>query len=291
MAFIESPRFPDGIAYNAIGGPTYNTSIVVVKSGAESRNAGWSAARHKYDVSQAAKTKADFDLVAAFFRNVQGRATGFRFRDFSDFKTTFSEGTLGTGNGTPGPFQMQKKYSSGGNNALRTISKPVTGTCSFKLGANPITIGIAAGNISVDYTKGTITFVESASVAAASVTAGSLTQISFATKPGNLAVNEYIWLQDFAGADAGLLNNKSHKIGSITGSGPYTYTVTTDTTGKTIALGTGKGKKFPQPADALTWEGEFDVPCRFDTDELKAEILAPNIFRWDGIPLVETRDI
>lgn len=38
-----------------------------------------------------------------------------------------------------------------------------------------------------------------------------------------------------------------------------------------------------------SWTGEFDVPCRFDTDQMKISIAHYNAFSWGGIPIVETR--
>lgn len=42
------------------------------------------------------------------------------------------------------------------------------------------------------------------------------------------------------------------------------------------------------------WSGEFDVPCRFDTDQMRGEILDKNnargfIIGWNSIPIVEVR--
>lgn len=44
----------------------------------------------------------------------------------------------------------------------------------------------------------------------------------------------------------------------------------------------------------LTWSGEFDVPARFDTDELRATIVDRNqakglLLTWNSIPIVEIR--
>lgn len=44
--------------------------------------------------------------------------------------------------------------------------------------------------------------------------------------------------------------------------------------------------------DELAWAGEFDVPCRYDTDQLKGEIIEKSvahgfIMGWQSIPLVE----
>jgi uncharacterized protein (TIGR02217 family) len=36
---------------------------------------------------------------------------------------------------------------------------------------------------------------------------------------------------------------------------------------------------------------EFDVPARFDTDDMKITITTTEIMSWPSIPVVETRDI
>ncbi len=37
------------------------------------------------------------------------------------------------------------------------------------------------------------------------------------------------------------------------------------------------------------WTGEFDVPCRFDTDQMKVGLENYNIYSWGNIPVVEIR--
>lgn len=37
------------------------------------------------------------------------------------------------------------------------------------------------------------------------------------------------------------------------------------------------------------WSGEFDVPCRFDTDQMKASIDPGMYFSWGNIPVIEIR--
>lgn len=46
----------------------------------------------------------------------------------------------------------------------------------------------------------------------------------------------------------------------------------------------------PPANDAvLTWAGEFDVPVRFDTDDLDLELLVNDVGGWQGIELIELR--
>lgn len=61
-------------------------------------------------------------------------------------------------------------------------------------------------------------------------------------------------------------------------------------TGATIDYTTGLVLISPPPSGALTWSGEFDVVCRFDTD--KMEISAEGgidqiVSTWNNVPLIE----
>lgn len=49
----------------------------------------------------------------------------------------------------------------------------------------------------------------------------------------------------------------------------------------------------PRTASNLTWAGEFDVPMRFDTDEIQSAILARDssgvVSEWADIPIIEIK--
>jgi len=67
----------------------------------------------------------------------------------------------------------------------------------------------------------------------------------------------------------------------------------------TVATGnTGSGgaaSLYPQSTDVLTWAGQFDVPVRFDVDDMKKQIVdrnGPNgdlLVDWGSIPIIEIR--
>ena len=57
-----------------------------------------------------------------------------------------------------------------------------------------------------------------------------------------------------------------------------------NTAGDTITISSDTfAEKYPQANEELTWQGEFDVPCRFDTDRLRAVVARP--YLWEGIPM------
>lgn len=190
MSFNESAVFPRKIAFGAQVGPEYQTTVVIVNSGYESRNADWQSARLKFDVGMRPMRKIDTDALIAFFRSVKGRAHGFRFRDWSDYQATSATGVLVPFNGG---YQLAKKYESGDLIEYRRIAKPVPGAVTI------------AGGGTVDY-----------------------------------------------------------ETGMVTGANP-----------------------------SATWAGEFDVPCRFDTDRMELEAIDKSqgeiLFQWGSIPVIEIR--
>jgi uncharacterized protein (TIGR02217 family) len=132
MAFIEI-AFPTDIAYGSAGGPEYSTDIVITNGGYEQRNVNWSQARAKYNVAHGIKTQNQLDSLIAFFRARKGRADGFRFKDWSDYKAIAQ--AIGTGDGANKIFQLVKTYSSGNISETRIITKPVASTLAVYIDA------------------------------------------------------------------------------------------------------------------------------------------------------------
>lgn len=290
MAFIET-EFPVEVSRGARGGPEFSTMIVQVGGGGEQTDRRWTYPLHKYDVSAAIKNDADRAAVQGVFWVAAGRANGFRFKDWADYEIAYSNGTLGTGvgDGTPGPYQIYKSYTFGANTATRKISKPRAAGFGVKRGGVLQTAGTGAGNYALSTTTGGVTFVYDATSNASSITPGATTQVVLAANPGTLIAGQKLYLSGFTGADAALVNSLAHTINSVTGAGPYTFTLATNTSGATITLGSGLGRKYPQASEALTCEGVFDVPVRFGTDSLSLTNVGLDVSTMDPIILVEKR--
>lgn len=198
MSFVEI-QFPADISYGSSGGPTFSTDVIEAFSGFEQRNINWSAARARYNVAHGVKTQSQLDELIAFFRARQGKAIGFRFKDWTDYQAVAQN--IGTGNGSQTIFQLTKKYTSSVT-VTRVIKKPVN-NATLKVYLNAI---LQSSGFTVNYATGEITF--------------------------------------------------------------------------TTAPGSGV---------AVTADFEFDVPVRFDTDQLDAAIDDFGTRSWSDIPLVEVR--
>lgn len=166
-------QFPTAIAFHSSGGPERKTEIVTLGSGFEERNAVWANSRRHYDVGYGVKTLDDLHAVIAFFEARLGRLTGFRFKDFADFKScapnaavTPLDQTIGIGDGTTTQFPLIRTYTSGPSNWVRTIHKPVAGTVRVAVAGVEQTSGIT-----IDDTTGPIAF-DSPPANGAAITAG-----------------------------------------------------------------------------------------------------------------------
>jgi uncharacterized protein (TIGR02217 family) len=140
MAFHEVP-FPAGISLGASGGPERRTEIVVLGSGAEERNSRWADSKRSYNAGYGIKSVADLHDVIAFFEERRGRLHGFRWKDWSDYKScapnappSMLDQLIGIGDGATSDFQLVKRYGSGFAPYTRTIVKPVAGTLLVAVG-------------------------------------------------------------------------------------------------------------------------------------------------------------
>jgi len=172
MAFHDV-RFPDNISRGARGGPERRTQIVELASGEEERNASWANSRRRYDVAYGIRRADDLAAVVAFFEARNGRLHGFRFKDWGDHKSGLPSQTpgptdqvIGTGDDAATEFQLVKRYASGNQRWMRTITKPVAGTVRVALDGVEQPTGWA-----VNTTTGVVTF-DSAPAEGVAITAG-----------------------------------------------------------------------------------------------------------------------
>lgn len=174
MSFHEV-RFPAPLSVGSSGGPERRTEIVELRSGFEERNSPWAHSRRRYDAGLGVRSLDDLAEVIAFFEARSGQLHGFRWKDWTDFKSCLPSATpgpfdqrIGTGDGTTREFVLTKRYGSGPAEYLRPIGKPVDGT--VRVGRAGAALAPGAGH-SVDHVTGRVIF-QTAPAAGAAITAG-----------------------------------------------------------------------------------------------------------------------
>lgn len=150
IAFIEEvldicPQPGEG------GGPQFNTRVNVLGSGYEQRNIQWEASRWRGNLGNKIVDEAVKDYLLSFFRARRGRAQGFLYKDWTDYKVTDAV-LYPTGDFT---MQLAVPYEPSGNLYLRDITKPKASAFSMKLNGSPFV------DFTLDDTTGIITFTDS----------------------------------------------------------------------------------------------------------------------------------
>ncbi len=185
-------QFPTNISYGSSGGPKRKTEIVTLVSGHEERNTPWSQSRRTYTVNYGLKDLDDLHAVIEFFEARMGQLHGFRYKDFSDFKScaplqqvSATDQPLGTGDAQATTFQLRKVYSSGPSNVVRDIKKPVEDTVVIAVDGTPLAQNSIAA---INYASGIVQLV-SAPPTGAVITCGFEFDVPVRFENDTLSVN------------------------------------------------------------------------------------------------------
>ncbi len=161
MAFHEV-RFPASLSFGSVGGPERRTDIITLANGFEERNTPWAHSRRRYDAGFGLRSLDDVEALIAFFEARQGQLIGFRWKDWSDYKSCAPsdeidalDQLIAIGDETTARFQLIKTYRSGPTTYARPISKPVAGTVRASIGGDTMQEGI---DFEVDVATGEIVF-------------------------------------------------------------------------------------------------------------------------------------
>ena len=162
MAFHEI-RFPANLSFGSVGGPERRTEIVTLANGFEERNTPWAHSRRRYDAGVGLRSLDDVETLIAFFEARTGQLHGFRWKDWSDFKSCAPSMTpsaldqpIGIGDGVTTVFRLQKTYVSGLQSYVRPIRKPVSGSVCVAVAHDPKVEGF---EYSLNVEAGVVSFV------------------------------------------------------------------------------------------------------------------------------------
>jgi len=108
------------------------------------------------------RSLADVETLIAFFEARQGQLHGFRWKDWTDYKSAGAreepapgDQVIARGDDVTAAFQIVKRYRSGAHIYDRPIAKPVAGTVSVALGGVVQKEGV---HFEVDTTTGIVSF-------------------------------------------------------------------------------------------------------------------------------------
>ncbi len=155
-------RFPTALSFGSVGGPERRTEIISLSNGFEERNSPWAQSRRRYDAGLGMRSLDDLADVMAFFEARHGQLFGFRWKDWTDFKSCAPSNNFnaldqefGVGDEITTVFPLIKSYRSGAFTYARQISKPVEGRVAVALGGDELEEGV---HYSLDLTRGEVTF-------------------------------------------------------------------------------------------------------------------------------------
>lgn len=168
-------RFPANLSFGSVGGPERRTEIVTLANGFEERNTPWEHARRRYDAGVGMRSLDDVEVLIAFFEARRGQLYGFRWKDWSDYKSCLPSGEAGPldqviarGDGAAKSFRLTKSYASGGHAYSRPIAKPARGTVRVAVDGDPLVEDV---HFEVDAATGIVTLVDAPDIGV-KVTAG-----------------------------------------------------------------------------------------------------------------------
>lgn len=155
-------QFPTDLSFGALGGPQRRVDVVTLANGFEERNTPWAHSRRVYDAGLGLRSLDDVENVIAFYEARFGQMYGFRWKDWSDFKSgkpsvaiNRQDQQIALGDGVTTTFQLIKTYRSGGHVYERPITKPVRGSVLIAVEQDDQLDTI---DYTVDDTTGLITF-------------------------------------------------------------------------------------------------------------------------------------
>jgi uncharacterized protein (TIGR02217 family) len=124
--------FPECPTFGYTVEPRYRVKIIEREGGYETRNRKWSRPLHRYTaVPMGQRPEKDIQSVLYFWHAVGGMTTGFRFKDWADYKSCPVQDDVTPLDqpfvfvpGSPGGYQLVKQYTVGSLTQTREIIKP-----------------------------------------------------------------------------------------------------------------------------------------------------------------------
>lgn len=128
--------FPGCPTFGFVAEPNYLVKITSREGGYERRDRKWSRPLIKFTgVPLGDRPQADIEQILYFWHAMGGMWSGFRFKDWTDFKScrldadpTPLDMPLAVSGDSPSSFRLMKQYVAGASVQLREITRPIGST-------------------------------------------------------------------------------------------------------------------------------------------------------------------
>lgn len=126
------PTFPTCPTYGFTSQPDYLVKIVTREGGFERRDRKWSQPLHYYEgMPTGDRPQRDIETLLKFWHAMGGTYRKFRFKDWADYKSCGLDDEVeaidqpvALVSGSPGGYQLYKRYDHEGLEQLRKITRP-----------------------------------------------------------------------------------------------------------------------------------------------------------------------
>ena len=160
MDFLEDPPFPSCPSFGFTSEPMYRVANIITSGGHSRRTRNWDRPLHRYNCGLTPAHKEDVAELLNFYHAVGGRAYGFRFFDYVDYKSCHIDDDVSEldqplvlAEDSSGDYQLVKLYNAGVLQQRREITKPIESTILI---ADNGVVKTAGVDYSMDETTGLV---------------------------------------------------------------------------------------------------------------------------------------
>jgi len=153
MIGFHNVRFPEDVSWRSSGGPQFKTQVFESFRGFEKRNIDWDQPLMRFNVAYGVKTDVQVLNLFSFFNARQGRAHGFRYKNWANCR--IQNGAIATGDGLSTRLPMWKFYGFQGARMYKRLRKIVPGSVT-NVGVASIGGLVEGTDYNIDYDSGEI---------------------------------------------------------------------------------------------------------------------------------------
>jgi len=153
MIGFHNVRFPEDVSWRSSGGPLFKTQVFQSFRGYEKRNIDWSQPQMQFNVAYGVKTDVQVLNLFSFFNARQGRAYGFRYKNWANYR--IQNNAFATGDGFNNRLPIWRFYGFQGARMYKRLRKIVPGSVR-NVGVGSIGGLVEGVDYTIDYDTGEI---------------------------------------------------------------------------------------------------------------------------------------